>query len=139
MKKWLEKFAVPSGMKGRFALAMMNFCHTPLSKWGLSHCKWRSDMKLLDIGCGGGANLKRLLKLCSEGSVEGIDISEESVRKSRKLNCCGQGKRCRVLQADAAAVPCACEEFDVVTAFETIYFFISGTICRHVLRKSCAG
>ena len=39
------------------------------------------DAKVLDCGCGGGANIKRLLKKCPEGIVKGIDYSPVSVEK----------------------------------------------------------
>ena len=41
---------------------------------------------MLDIGCGGGATLQRLLKRREGSMVYGIDISEESVAKARKVN-----------------------------------------------------
>ena len=44
------------------------------------------DAKVLDCGCGGGANMKRLLKKCPQGIVKGIDYSPVSVEKSKKLN-----------------------------------------------------
>ena len=44
------------------------------------------DAKVLDCGCGGGANMKRLLKKCPQGVVKGIDYSPVSVEKSKKVN-----------------------------------------------------
>ena len=41
---------------------------------------------VLDCGCGGGANIKTLLKLCPNGKVQGIDYSAVSVEKARKVN-----------------------------------------------------
>ena len=41
------------------------------------------DARVLDCGCGGGANIKRLLKKCPRGIVKGIDYSPVSV-ESRK-------------------------------------------------------
>jgi hypothetical protein len=43
-------------------LRFMNFGHAPLTNWGLSLVAFRPAMTILDIGCGGGATLKRLLK-----------------------------------------------------------------------------
>ena len=39
---------------------------------------------MLDCGCGGGANIKRLLKKCPEGIVKGIDYSPVSVEKAQE-------------------------------------------------------
>ena len=41
---------------------------------------------VLDCGCGGGANIRTLLKLCPKGKVQGIDYSAVSVEKARKVN-----------------------------------------------------
>ena len=61
------------------------------------------DAKVLDCGCGGGANIKRLLKKCPEGIVKGIDYSPVSVEKSKKVNeaAIAEG-RCAVLQGSVA-------------------------------------
>ena len=36
---------------------------------------------ILDLGCGGGANLAVLLKLCPDGTAVGLDYSSVSVKK----------------------------------------------------------
>ena len=82
------------------------------------------DAKVLDCGCGGGANIKRLLKKCPEGIVKGIDYSPVSVEKSKKVNeaAIAEG-RCTVLQGSVADMIFADNWFDAVTAFETVYFW----------------
>lgn len=44
-----------------------------ISKWGLSHYDWKSNTLALDIGFGGGMNVKRMLELCPQGKAAGID------------------------------------------------------------------
>ena len=80
---------------------------------------------VLDCGCGGGANIKTLLKLCHKGKVHGIDYSAVSVEKMReKVNARAiAAGRCTVQQASVAELPFEAEQFDVVTAFETVYFW----------------
>ena len=67
-------------------LKFMNLCHAPLTNWGLNLVDIQDGWTMLDIGCGGGATLKRLLKRSKEAKVYGIDISDESVAKARKVN-----------------------------------------------------
>ena len=75
-------------------------------------------------GCGGGANIKTLLKLCPNGKVQGIDYSAVSVEKARKVNARTiAAGRCTVQQASVVELPFEAEQFDVVTAFETVYFW----------------
>ncbi len=77
-----------------------------------------------DIGCGGGANIARLLQRTLQGTVTGIDFSPVSVRKSTKVNAKAiQEGRCKVLEGNVANLPFAEGSFDMVTAFETIYFW----------------
>ena len=75
-------------------------------------------------GCGGGANIKTLLKLCPKGRVQGIDYSAVSVEKARKVNARAiAAGRCNVQQASVTELPFEAEQFDVATAFETVYFW----------------
>lgn len=94
LNKILQNTARPEGFWGRMMLRGMNFFHSFQSKRGLSTVEWEPDWHVLDIGCGGGADLKRLLKLCHRGQIYGIDISEESVRFSRRRNSKELEKRC---------------------------------------------
>lgn len=120
---WTKNFGDPQGAFGRLILKSMNLGHTPISRWGLAHYAWQPDTAALDIGCGGGANLRRMLRLSPQGTVCGIDISQESVICSKKRNLAQLGRRCTVKRAGAEKIPFAAGQFDVVTAFETVYFW----------------
>ena len=78
---------------------------------------------MLDIGCGGGATLQRLLKRSKNGMVYGIDISEESVAKARVVNADTLNKQVFIRQGSAEKLPYKNESFDLVTAVETVYFW----------------
>jgi len=52
----------PTGLGGRIMVSMMNIGHRSLADWGLKYLKLNNDANVLDCGCGGGANIKRLLK-----------------------------------------------------------------------------
>ena len=76
------------------------------------------------FGCGGGANLQRLMQRSTSAKVTGVDYSPVSVEKSRKVNAEAISKgRCRVLEANVAALPFKDASFTMVTAFETVYFW----------------
>ncbi len=104
-------------------LRTMNGGHAPLSNWGLSLVRPAPDARVLDVGCGGGANVARLLSLCPKGFVDGIDYAPESVAFSRKENAAELGRRCDIRQGDVGALPFEAGSFDLVTAFETVYFW----------------
>ena len=83
---FFENTRKPVGFTGKIMVAMMNLGHTPVATWGLEFLHLSPDAKVLDCGCGGGANMKRLLKKCPQGIVKGIDYSPVSVEKSQKVN-----------------------------------------------------
>lgn len=121
---FFENTRKPVGLGGKIMVAMMNLGHSPVARWGLRFLELTPDAKVLDCGCGGGANIKRLLKKCPQGVVKGIDYSSVSVEKSKRVNEAAVTKgRCDVLRASVTELPFESEQFDAVTAFETVYFW----------------
>lgn len=114
----------PEGLGGKLMVAMMNWGHAPVARWGRSFLRLKSGAQLLDLGCGGGANLAALLKLCPDGAAAGLDYSAVSVEKARAVNrrAIAEG-RCQVIQGDVRELPFGESSFDQVTAFETVYFW----------------
>jgi ubiquinone/menaquinone biosynthesis C-methylase UbiE len=109
---------------GRLMLIGMNTGHNPASRWGLKHLDLSANKRILDIGCGGGKNIMHMLNAAPEAIVCGIDYSAASVKKSLKLNKKAvRSGRAAVREASVELIPFADEEFDTVTAFETIYFW----------------
>ena len=71
---FLQNTRKPEGFGGVLMVKGMNSgAHARLAKWGISHLEISQDARILDAGCGGGANVKRLLDLCPEGQVPGLD------------------------------------------------------------------
>ncbi|WP_296891235.1 class I SAM-dependent methyltransferase [uncultured Methanobrevibacter sp.] len=114
----------PVGRLGRKILDRMNKSHEMMAQWGVSHFDILPDNIILDIGCGGGKNIERFAKLISTGKVIGIDYSEISVEKSIEINkkAIDAGK-VDVIQASVSDMPFEDETFDIITGFETIYFW----------------
>ena len=123
LSKFFTNCAHPKGGMGRAMLKFMNWCHAPLTNWGLSFVEIKDGWTMLDIGCGGGATLQRLLKRSKNGKVYGIDISEESVAKAKKVNAEVLDKQVFVCQGSAEKLPYENGKFDLVTAVETVYFW----------------
>lgn len=114
----------PVGVGGRMMVSAMNLGHRALADWGFGALDVQPDAMVLDCGCGGGANIAKLLEKCPAGKVMGIDYSEVSVKSSRRLNRKAiEAGRCEVYQASAAELPFEDARFDLVTAFETVYFW----------------
>ncbi len=126
----------PRGKEGERFLEHMNADHEGMARWGTSKIAIARDHDVLDIGCGGGRNLEFFLENCPYGTVTGVDRSELSVDFSIKKNekAVSEG-RCKVLEADVSSLPFDDLSFDIVTAFETVYYWPTITDSfREVLR-----
>ena len=118
-----NNFGNPQGFIGRLMLSGMNMGHSPMAKWAFTQFDVPDDGMLVDIGCGGGFNIRRLLDRSKDGFVYGIDISSTSVEKSKKTNKKNIGKRCEVLLGSAENLPLKDNSIKLATAFETVYFW----------------
>ena len=74
---FFENTRKPVGLGGKIMVAMMNLGHSAMAEWGLSFLQPAPDAMVLDCGCGGGANIKTLLKLCPKGTVQDMPQSYE--------------------------------------------------------------
>ena len=114
----------PKGFLGNIMINKMNIGHAKLSDWGLSHLKSVSPVSIADLGCGGGINVAKLIKLFPDAKVTGFDYSSVSVKKSKEENKDAvQAGICNIVQGDVSNMPFENEQFDLLTAFETIYFW----------------
>lgn len=113
----------PEGELGDQLLERMNQSHESLARWGVSHLDIGKDDVILDIGCGGGVNVERFLKM-TDNKVYGLDYSEVAVEKSTMLNQAAIDEgRCEIIQGSVSELPFEDNSFDIVTGFETVYFW----------------
>ena len=138
---FFENTRRPDGLGGRLMVSMMNIGHRALADWGLRFLSAAPDAKILDCGCGGGANIRKLLKKYPQSIVKGVDYSAVSVEKARRLNRDAiADERCAVWQGSVAKMIFAASWFDAVTAFETVYFWPDLPRCfREVFRVLKSG
>lgn len=122
LKKFLQNCKNPEGKFGRLVVGAMNVGHASFSKWAMSCFAFRDGEKILDVGCGGGGNMARILKRFPHCVVDGADISETSVCKSRDV-VCKFSSRSEVRQGDVADLPYENDSYDVVLSFESVYFW----------------
>lgn len=72
----------------------------------------RTDARILDCGCGTGANVELLSRF---GRAYGLDLSEAGLRLGREAG------RTRLVRASVTAVPFPSDAFDLVTSFDVLY------------------
>ncbi len=118
----------------------MNERHNDLSIWGIRKVNFDNAASVLDIGCGGGKNIANLTNIATNAKVFGVDYSPFSVATSKKHNkkSVKLGK-VEVTVGSAENLPYEDNAFDVITAFETVYFWDIEKAFVEVLRvlKSC--
>ena len=66
LKSFFSQCARPEGALGRVMLSFMNYTHAPLTNWGLKLVDVQDGWTMLDVGCGGGFTIRRLLKAASK-------------------------------------------------------------------------
>ena len=125
--KYYRRGRHPERFFGKRALKKMNSAkHAALPEWVLDEFNIKDDTRFLDIGCGGGANLNRILTRYPTTTAVGTDIAKSAMDMTREVNYRDiVDKRCLLLGGDATQMPLARESFDLVTAFETIYYWDS--------------
>lgn len=70
-----------------------------------------SDLRILDVGCGTGANLKMLAEF---GTAEGVDLSQQA------LDFCHERGLDGVRYGEAESLPYPPNSFDLVTALDVL-------------------
>jgi SAM-dependent methyltransferase len=82
---------------------------TPLLEQATAH---RSNPRILDCGCGTGANLALLARF---GTAYGFDLAAAGLAIGREMG------RLRTARASVTAIPFPAAAFDVVTSFDVLY------------------
>ena len=119
-----SQYSCPTGVSGRRVAASMNKGHWNLTTWGLKHMSIKPDFVILDVGCGGGKTISRLIRHAVQGKVYGIDHSADMVEYSKQINKkLVATKRAKIMQGSAEKTGFKEDFFDLVTAIETYYFW----------------
>jgi len=123
--RFLQNLKNPeSSAYGKAQLRGMNNRYSLLSSWGFSHVFFTRKRLVLDVGCGGGKNLQRILNHSKSINAIGIDISPTSVKTSvRKNRRAVKSGRLQVVQGSVEALPFASNLFDLVTAVESVHYW----------------
>lgn len=119
----MGNFARPEGLLGRMVARGMNVGHASVSRWALSFVDLDRVLRALDVGCGGGGTIRRMLRASPRLQVDGLDYSPDCVSMARRVNRRELGRRCEIRLGSVDAVPYADDTYDLVTAIETIYFW----------------
>ncbi|AKT90934.1 SAM-dependent methyltransferase [Campylobacter ureolyticus RIGS 9880] len=130
----------PDGIDGIKTLKRMNEAHNEGALWAISKINLdeNKQLNILDIGCGGGQNLLNLSIKFKNSTLFGIDYSPTSISLSNEI-CQGIKNRVFLEVLDVHKMSFSDSKFDLVTAFETLYFWenldIAFNEIKRVLKK----
>ncbi|MBC2137130.1 class I SAM-dependent methyltransferase [Listeria innocua] len=112
--------ANPRGIIGEITTKIWSSYFEDLSKWTINNTEMAGVTTVLDVGYGGGSNVKNLVNLDQNLTIYGIDISKESYKTASALNkkAISDGK-VKLTVADVADMDYREESFDLVYAIQT--------------------
>lgn len=114
----------PEGFIGSLLIRIMNRAHAGITAWALKKIEIKKDAVILDIGCGGGRTLKVLSGNNPSGKLYGIDYSQNAVESSIRANIADvKAGKLKVTQAGVTSIPFPDGSFNLITAFQTHYFW----------------
>lgn len=120
----LNQVRKPNGKLGRVIATGMNKGHAKLAKWGFSNFLIEPNYIILDIGCGGGGNIKRFAEIITDGKVYGIDYSETAIYISTKITKKYIEKGIvEIYQGSVSSLPFKDNYFNLISGFEAYYFW----------------
>ena len=124
IRKYMNQTRKPEGILGNLMITGMNTGHAAMAKWGSEYLRVSDPAAVIDLGCGGGSNIKALAGRYTKAKVTGLDYSELSVERSRAYNSSLiNSGRCEIIRGDVSEIDLPDGSLDLATAFETIYFW----------------
>lgn len=126
MKGFMAKqLAHPSGMFGRLVMGRsLNRMNLKQNRLVLQEMNLATADRVLEVGFGGGSLLEQIVPLVPDGTVDGIDISEEMVSQVRaRLHAYVELNRLRLHLGSAGSLPFSDSNFDKLCAVNTVYFW----------------
>ena len=123
-RKYVNQTRKPEGFLGKLMISGMNSGHAKNADWGMSYLQKENPAKIADLGCGGGRNAAELLRRYRNAKETAVDYSSLCVEKASAVNEKAiLAGRCEVIQGDVSHLELNENTYDLVTAFETIYFW----------------
>ncbi len=95
--------------------------HRPVGEQAIASMRVPVDARVLDVGCGSGWASRLLASFANEGSVTGIDISDEMVRVARESS--QSFANVTFETASAERLPFDDNEFTHAFSMESLYYY----------------
>jgi ubiquinone/menaquinone biosynthesis C-methylase UbiE len=119
-----QQFGKPTGWIGWWIGQLMAVKNRRRSEWAIKLLEIQPSDRILEVGFGSGADIRRVSKLATYGFVAGIDRSEIMVKQAKKRNAAAiRAKRVELQYASASSIPYKDETFDKIFAINVTQFW----------------
>lgn len=109
----------PSGLIGKVITKIWSSYFYTLSKWTLNLIKIKNNSSILEIGYGGGINIKNIMTTHPSVTIFGIDTSNAAFRTASSLNQTYINQnRVKLLVKDIASLRSMSTKFDIIFAIQ---------------------
>ena len=95
--------------------------HRPVGEQAIQHMAVPMNARVLDLGCGSGWATRLLAEDASEGSVVGVDISDEMIELARKTSTAFPNAEFQIAGADRLPFPD--HTFTHAFSMESLYYY----------------
>jgi ubiquinone/menaquinone biosynthesis C-methylase UbiE len=95
--------------------------HLPIVAPTIALMNLQATDRVLDVGCGSGWLARRLAALVPDGSVTGIDVSDEMVRRAQRT--CAGVPNARFKRGTAEEIPALAKAFNHAISVESAYYW----------------
>lgn len=131
------QFGRPTGLLGGIAGFIMASRRSNLDRirWTLSLLEIKPSDRVLEVGFGPGVAIAELGKTVTDGSIAGIDHSDEMLRQATRRNAQAvKDGRVVLAQASATTPPAFDRPFDKIFTINSIHFWNDPIECLKKLR-----
>ncbi|WP_113930955.1 class I SAM-dependent methyltransferase [Bacillus sp. P14.5] len=125
LQTWIDsQYENPRGIVGTYIGEKMVRQHRVEVDWTIEQLTIQPNDRILDLGCGAGDAIARLLQAHNHIHVTGLDRSPTIVRSALLRNRPDvQAGRAEIVQGDLGTLPFPDAQFDRVFSIHTLYFW----------------
>ncbi|WP_214759671.1 class I SAM-dependent methyltransferase [Exiguobacterium sp. s146] len=125
LQTWIDsQYENPRGIVGTYIGEKMVRQHRVEVDWTIEQLQIQPNDRILDLGCGAGDALARLLQKDDTVHVTGLDRSATIVRSALRRNRAAvREQRADVVEGNIGKIPFQDEQFDRVFSIHTLYFW----------------
>lgn len=125
LQTWIDsQYENPRGIVGTYIGEKMVRQHRVEVDWTIEQLQIQPNDRILDLGCGAGDALARLLQKDDTVHVTGLDRSATIVRSALRRNRAAvRRQRVAVVEGNIGTIPFQDEQFDRVFSIHTLYFW----------------